>query len=37
MSLKSRQPVITEDNTLSKYEAVIKADHRLYCFIICPT
>jgi len=33
MSLKSMQPVNTEDNTLSKYEAVTKAYHRLHCFL----
>ena len=34
MSLTCRQPVNTEDNTLSKYEAVTKADHRRHCLII---
>ena len=34
MSLKSRQPVNTEDNKLSKYEAVTKADHTIHYLII---
>src|SRR6218665_1117034 len=35
-SLTCRQPVNTEDNTLSKYEAVTKADHILPCLILRP-
>jgi len=27
--------VNTEDNTLSKYEAVTKADHTIHCLRIC--
>src|SRR6218665_992399 len=34
MSLRCRQPVNTEDNSLSKYEAVTKAGHRVTDFIL---